>query len=125
MVDSSAVTFDKLPSVVALKKHFDEVIAKKHIKDYLDDELRNEKLRVRAFDQKAILDFTHVKIDQTGIDLLMKVAEETKLHDRVAAMFNGEVINKTEKRSVLHVALRMAADKELIVKDVNVVAEVE
>jgi len=125
MVDSTAPTFDKLASVVALKKHYDDVTSKLHLKDLLDDELRNEKLRVRAFDKKAILDFTHVKIDQTGYDLLMNVADEAKLHDKVSAMFKGEIINKTEKRSVLHVALRMRADKEVNVNGVNVVADVE
>lgn len=49
--------------------------------------------------------------------MLQKVAEEAHLFDKIEAMFTGQKINMTEKRSVLHVALRMSEDQSLIVPD--------
>lgn len=63
------------------------------------------------------LDFTHAKIDESGFKTLLKVAEDVHLHDKIEAMFTGLKINNTEKRSVLHVALRMREDETLIVPD--------
>jgi len=48
---------------------------------------------------------------------LQEVATDSKLFEKIDAMFNGEKINNTEKRSVLHVALRMSEDESLVVPD--------
>ena len=53
-----------------------------------------------------IWDYTHTKIDSEGLRLLKEVAKETKIQENVEKMFKGSKINNTEKRSVLHVALR-------------------
>ena len=75
MVESTSnTTFDKLPSVVALKKHYDEVTSKTHLRDLLQDEARNEQLRFKL--GKAWMDFSHTKIDQEGLKLLLEVAKE-------------------------------------------------
>ena len=54
----------------------------------------------------------------------MEVAKECKVLDKVKAMFSGEKINNTEKRSVLHVALRKTVDDKLEVDGKDVVADV-
>src|SRR5262249_52284470 len=58
------------------------------------------------------------------ISLLVKLAEESGLRERIDAMFSGERINVSENRSVLHVALRMPRDESLVVDGVDVVVEV-
>jgi glucose-6-phosphate isomerase len=52
------------------------------------------------------------------------LAEEVQLADKIEKMFKGEKINVTEKRSVLHVALRMAREKSLEVDGRDVVKDV-
>lgn len=52
-----------------------------------------------------------------GFEALVKVAEESKLAEKIEAMFSGQKINNTEKRSVLHVALRMSEEQSLIVPE--------
>jgi len=51
-------------------------------------------------------DYTHTHIDLEGLRLLYKVAEETQVKAKIKQMFEGEVINKTEKRKVWHTKLR-------------------
>ncbi len=109
-------TFDKLPSVQGLKQHYENFTQKTHLKELLKDESRNTKLRVEHGDN-LIFDATHCKIDGDGFAGLVKIAEDTKLFDKIEAMFTGQKINNTEKRSVLHVALRMNEDESLIVPD--------
>ena len=107
MVESkTGVTYDQLPSVQALKKHFTTVTQTTHLRTLLNLDSRNAHLRVEHGDH-FIADFTHAKIDEEGFTKLLKVAEETRLFDKIEAMFAGQKINNTEKRSVLHVALRM------------------
>ncbi|MFT4943889.1 MAG: glucose-6-phosphate isomerase, partial [Flavobacteriales bacterium] len=52
------------------------------------------------------LDFSKNRITSETLDLLQSLAEETKLDEAINAQFNGEVINETEDRQVLHTALR-------------------
>jgi len=59
------------------------------------------------------------------VTLLAALAAERGVRERTAAMFRGDVINTTEKRSVLHVALRMPAGSKLVVDGTDVVAEVQ
>ena len=58
------------------------------------------------------------------MDMLVEVAKECQVLDKIKAMFNGEKINNTEKRSVLHVALRKPMDDTLVVDGKDVVADV-
>lgn len=51
----------------------------------------------------TIVDFTHTKIDKKGIELLLDVANNAKVFDKIDQMFSGEKINNTEKRPVWHV----------------------
>lgn len=58
------------------------------------------------------------------MELLLNLAEESGLRERIDAMFRGDHINLTENRSVLHVALRAPKTQELLVDGVNVVEQV-
>src|SRR3989339_536240 len=58
-------------------------------------------------------DFSRQLVMSETIKLLVNLANEQKLKEKIAAMFAGEKINKTEDRSVLHVALRSGQNKEV------------
>ena len=70
------------------------------------------------------MDLSHAKIDAEGLALLKQVATEVKLFDQIEELFQGKKINVTEKRSVLHVALRMSADQTLVTEEGDVVKNV-
>ncbi|MBO0884181.1 MAG: glucose-6-phosphate isomerase, partial [Mycobacterium sp.] len=55
-------------------------------------------------------DYSKHRVTQETIRLLLQLAEECGLRERTEAMFNGERINVTEDRAVLHVALRAPRD---------------
>ncbi len=57
-------------------------------------------------------------------ELLIQLAEECKLKEGINAMFSGDIINATEKRSVLHVALRNLSGRPVYSEGVNVMPEV-
>lgn len=67
-----------------------------------------------------LFDFSKNLIDQKAFDLLLQLAEETQLKAAINAMFSGEKINETEKRAVLHTALRDFSDKETLVDGENI-----
>lgn len=71
------------------------------------------------------LDYSKNRIDESIFAELMGLVEETGLTSWRKKMFAGERINKTEDRSVLHVALRDRSQKPLIVEGVNVTDQVE
>ena len=70
------------------------------------------------------LDYSKNRIDNETVALLAALARDCGLHERIAAMFAGEVINTTEQRPVLHTALRAPANEQLWVDGVDVVSQV-
>lgn len=75
--------------------------------------------------EDIFVDFSKNLIDEKVMSLLLKLAEECGLKDAIEAEFTGEKINKTEKRSVLHIALRnrsntpIYSDGKDVMPDVN------
>jgi glucose-6-phosphate isomerase len=83
--------------------------------------------RGKRFTAEAVglfLDYSKNRITGTTVQLLLELAEESDLRGRIDAMFSGEKINITEKRAVLHVALRAPRDASIFVDGRNVVPEV-
>uniref|UniRef100_UPI00404AB457 glucose-6-phosphate isomerase n=1 Tax=Gelidibacter sp. TaxID=2018083 RepID=UPI00404AB457 len=70
------------------------------------------------------VDFSKNRIDDKTLELLLKLADETHLKDAINKQFNGDVINETEKREVLHTALRAPKNAEVFVNGVNVIPEI-
>ncbi|HJE51014.1 MAG TPA: glucose-6-phosphate isomerase [Tessaracoccus flavescens] len=70
------------------------------------------------------VDLSKNLINDDVVAALLRLAEQVGLAERRDAMFNGERINVTEDRSVLHTALRLPRDRELVVGDRNVVEDV-
>jgi glucose-6-phosphate isomerase len=70
------------------------------------------------------LDYSKNRITDETLRLLLALAEQAGVRQRAEAMFNGEKINVTEKRAVLHVALRAPRDAVIMVDGENVVPQV-
>ena len=70
------------------------------------------------------LDYSKNRVTGRTVKLLVELAEESGLRDRIDAMFRGDKINLTEDRAVLHVALRAPKDATFLVDGKNVVPEV-
>jgi glucose-6-phosphate isomerase len=70
------------------------------------------------------LDLSKNRFDSKALDSLLELARQRDLDRTRAAMFNGEKINMTEDRPVLHVALRAAPERDIRVDGVNVVPDV-
>src|SRR5207249_7862808 len=69
-------------------------------------------------------DYSKNRVTDETLALLIQLAEESGLRDRIDAMFRGEKINVTEDRAVLHIALRMPKGTSIVVDDTDVVPEV-
>ncbi|MFZ9686959.1 MAG: glucose-6-phosphate isomerase [Chitinophagaceae bacterium] len=102
--------------------------AEKMKQSHLKDLFKNDKQRFEKFhvDQDGLLfDYSKNIIVQETMDLLFELAEECKLKDAVNAMFDGEKINQTEGRAVLHTALRNFSGKPVITDGEDVMPKVK
>src|ERR1700728_2041285 len=103
----------------ALASHY-KTVSKLHLKQlFADDPKRGERLAVEA--AGLYLDYSKNRLTDETLRLLLQLAEESGLRARIDAMFRGEKINITEKRAVLHVALRAPRDESIVVDGENVV----
>src|ERR1700751_2789092 len=89
---------------------------------FADDPGRGERLTLDAVGLH--LDYSKNRVIDETLRLLFQLAKESGLRTRIDAMFSGEKINITEKRAVLHVALRASKDASIFVDGKNVVPEV-
>jgi glucose-6-phosphate isomerase len=91
-----------------------------HLRDlFAQDPKRGERLTIEA--AGVYFDYSKNRITDQTIQLLLQLAGESGLRSRIDAMFRGEKINVTEKRAVLHVALRAPIGDEIFVDGVDVV----
>jgi glucose-6-phosphate isomerase len=105
-----------------LASHYKEVL-KLHLRQlFADDPKRGERMTVEAVG--LYLDYSKNRITDDTLRLLLQLAKESGLRARIDAMFGGEKINITEKRAVLHTALRAPNGATILVDGKNVVPEV-
>jgi glucose-6-phosphate isomerase len=106
----------------ALARHHAE-IGDRHLRQlFADDPDRGTRLAASA--AGLYLDYSKHRITDETLTLLFGLAEKRGLAARIAAMFSGEKINVTERRAVLHVALRAPATEHIVVDGVDVVPAV-
>jgi glucose-6-phosphate isomerase len=119
---TSTISLTQRPAWRALDGHYQKIkdIHLRHL--FADDPKRGERLVVQ--DVGLYFDYSKNRITEETIQLLVALAEECGLRARIEAMFRGEKINVTEKRAVLHVALRAARDQSILVDGENVVPKV-
>jgi glucose-6-phosphate isomerase len=106
----------------ALKSHFAKVQELSLRKLFASDSGRAERMVAEALG--IYLDYSKNRITDETLTLLLRLAEESGLKARIEAMFRGEKINVTEKRAVLHVALRTPRGQSISVDGKDVVPEV-
>ena len=87
-----------------LKKHAEAAINWNMRELFEKDNTRATKFSLRHED--IYFDFSKNRITQETLSLLQGLASESRLSEAIKAMFSGEIINQTEHRSVLHIALR-------------------
>src|SRR5271170_2560518 len=116
------VALTELPAWKALGEHYKK-IEPIHLKELFDkDPKRAEKFNVEA--AGLFLDYSKNRITEETVKLLLQLAEESGLKARRDAMFSGEKINITEKRAVLHVALRAPKGEKIVVDGEDIVPAV-
>ncbi|MGD1076434.1 MAG: glucose-6-phosphate isomerase [Thermodesulfovibrionales bacterium] len=117
-----AKSLKRKPAWKALTDHYKKV-RKLHLRDlFADDPQRGELMTAEA--AGVYLDYSKNRITHETLKLLLQLADESGLRGRIDDMFQGKKINVTEKRAVLHVALRALKGSSIIVDGVNVVPEV-
>src|SRR5690606_34134858 len=106
----------------ALEAHYQSIKAL-HLRHFF----ANDSTRGGRFTAEAAgiyLDYSKNRITDETLRLLVRLAEECNLRDRINAMFRGDSINVSEQRPALHIALRAPKDKQIFVNGIDVVPEV-
>jgi glucose-6-phosphate isomerase len=110
------------PAWQALAAHYGQ-IKDVHLRTlFADDPQRGERLTTEA--AGLFLDYSKHRITDETLRLLVALADECGLRERIDAMFRGDRINITENRAVLHTALRAPASRQIFVDGVDVVPDV-
>jgi glucose-6-phosphate isomerase len=110
------------PAWTALTEHHAR-IRDVHLRElFANDPQRGERFALQA--EGVYLDYSKNRVTDETIELLLRLAEESGLAERIDAMFHGEKINVTEDRSVLHVALRAPKGERVAVDGIDVVPAV-
>src|SRR5580658_9508493 len=105
----------------ALRQHFASAKTL-HLRDlFAQDPKRGERLTAEA--AGLFLDYSKNRVTDETLKLLLQLAAESGLRERIDAMFSGEKINVSEGRAVLHVALRAPRGASISVDGRNVVPE--
>jgi len=106
----------------ALKTHYKKICNMDLRKLFMEDPQRGERMTCDAVG--LYLDYSKNLITDETLGLLLQLANGSGLRERIDAMFRGEKINTTEKRAVLHVALRAPREDSIVVDGENVVPQV-
>jgi glucose-6-phosphate isomerase len=110
------------PAWKALAEHCEETRGLHLRRLFADDPRRGERYAAEA--AGIYLDYSKNRVTDETLRLLGGLAGECGLRERIAAMFRGERINTTEKRAVLHIALRAPETERIVVDGTDVVPEV-
>jgi glucose-6-phosphate isomerase len=106
----------------ALVSHYQEV-RELHLRQlFSDDPTRAERMTIEAVG--LYFDYSKNRVTDETLRLLVQLANESGLRERIDAMFRGDKINITENRAVLHVALRAPKGASIVVDGENVVPQV-
>jgi glucose-6-phosphate isomerase len=106
----------------ALETHHENIKSKPLRSLFADDPQRADRFKIEA--AGLFLDYSKNRITDETRKLLIQLAQESGLRERIDAMFRGEKINITENRAVLHVALRAPKGESIVVDGEDVVPPV-
>jgi glucose-6-phosphate isomerase len=105
-----------------LQKHFDEMQDASMLKMFQTDLKRTEKFNLKW--NNFLIDYSKNIISEETMSLLLELANEMGLENAITDYFEGDIINQTENRAVLHTALRAKESAVIKVNDVNIVPEI-
>ncbi|MGL2623918.1 glucose-6-phosphate isomerase [Helicobacter pylori] len=112
----------QLKTYPKLLKHYEE-IKETHMRDWFSkDKERASRYFVQL--ESLSLDYSKNRLNDTTLKLLFELANDCSLKEKIEAMFKGEKINTTEKRAVLHTALRSLNDTEILLDNMEVLKSV-
>ncbi|APR99988.1 glucose-6-phosphate isomerase [Pajaroellobacter abortibovis] len=110
------------PAWQVLKVHQEEM-KEVHMRSlFAKDPKRFERFSIQFED--ILFDYSKNRITEKTMQLLLDLAYESKLTDWISRMFNGDKINSTENRAVLHIALRNRSNRPILVDQENVMLKV-
>ena len=113
----------KTKSWEELKNHFNKIKGTSISDLFVNDPNRFKNFSINFGD--LLLDFSRNRINDETLDIFEKLAEEIKLSDAIKSYFNGEKINETEGRGVLHTAVRNQSNNKLIHDGVNIIEKIK
>ena len=105
-----------------LKKHFEAMQHVSMLDLFAEDAHRAEKFHIQW--NQFLVDYSKNRITGQTMDLLLQLVQEVGLKEAIEAQFSGEIINRTENRSVLHSALRSKENDVILVNGQNVIPEI-
>ena len=105
-----------------IQSHFEKMQATSMKDLFASDTNRAEKFHIQWND--FLVDYSKNIANQETLDLLLNLANEVQLKQAISSYFQGDLINQTENRAVLHTALRAKESANILVDGVNVMPEV-
>src|SRR6476619_5201476 len=121
-MDPKSIPCNGRPAWKALVAHQQKIRDPPLRKLFADDPKRAERMTVEAVG--LYLDYSKNRVTDETLKLLLQLADQSGLRERIDAMFRGDTINVTENRAVLHVALRAPKGASIVVHGENVVPQV-
>jgi len=118
----SVLALRNSPAWTSLEGHYQKLKGLHLRQLFAGDPKRGERLAAEAVG--VYLDYSKNRITNETLDLLLRLAEQSGLRERIDAMFRGEKINVSERRAVLHVALRAPRGASILADGCNVVPDV-
>lgn len=106
----------------AIQEHFETMKSVSMKKMFQEDPSRASKFHIQW--NNFLIDYSKNRINQETMDLLVNLANEVHLKEAIAAYFEGETINRTENRAVLHTALRAPENALVKVDGHNIIPEI-
>ena len=95
-----------------MKNHLNDIKSKSISSFFASDSNRFKNFSIKFDD--LLLDFSKNRLNEKTLEIFENLAQEVKLDDAIKSYFNGEKINETEKRGVLHTAIRNQSNNEII-----------
>ncbi|GAA7801692.1 glucose-6-phosphate isomerase [Helicobacter pylori] len=112
----------QLKTYPKLLKHYEE-IKEMHMRDWFSKDKKRASRYFVQFESLS-LDYSKNRLNDTTLKLLFELAHDCSLKEKIEAMFKGEKINTTEKRAVLHTALRSLNDTEILLDNMEVLKSI-
>ena len=105
-----------------LQDHFETIKDVQMKQWFSDNENRAAEMTIKWDD--FYVDYSKNRIDAKTIDLLLELAEETQLKTAIEKQFQGDIINETEGREVLHTALRNPETSKIVIEGHDIMPEI-